>query len=469
MDKVVAARMEKELTGKAVGGWLLDRYLGAGKSALVFHATKDGHEGAVKVFDREMVERFGKPAQRERVLRERDLVGKHHPNLIRILDAGEDEDLDVFFVVMEFFPGKNLAEVLQDVPIDRVHSLVAQVASAAEFLESLGLAHRDIKPENIGISGDCSKAVLFDLGVIRPIGLGNVTDAEDQKRFVGTLQYSPPELLIREEQNSTDGWRSVTFYQLGAVLHDLLTRQVIFADYLFPYPRLVEAVRHTIPTIIAPDAPPDLVLLAQNCLVKSAATRLELVSWESFKRIPAASEDVAAARERITQRLRAAAGGNDRLTVQPSTRTRLAELRQLLEREVQDIRASSGILPALSVEPHETTDHLCLRLLFARSQAHALAYPVVMYLDVAVIDAAAGAVRIRGGALLDSSPSPCARDREAAMEAIVFEGVCRPELVRGRIQDFMMLGIDRAQHAFSQGYTPTAGTLSLSVKLQEGT
>ncbi|HKO50385.1 MAG TPA: protein kinase, partial [Polyangiaceae bacterium] len=188
MDTVIAARMEKELSGKVVGGWTLAECIGYGKSALVFRASREATLGAIKIFDRELVERFGKPAQRERVLREKLLVGKQHPNLIQILDAGEDEALELFYVVMSLFPGKNLAEALASVPHEKVHPLIAQVAAAARFLEGLDLAHRDIKPENIGVTDDFSTAVLFDLGVMRPVGFSTITDQNGQKIFVSTLQ-----------------------------------------------------------------------------------------------------------------------------------------------------------------------------------------------------------------------------------------------------------------------------------------
>src|SRR5438128_1116611 len=39
MDPVLAQRMEKELLGRAVGGWVSEKFLGNGKSALVLRAT----------------------------------------------------------------------------------------------------------------------------------------------------------------------------------------------------------------------------------------------------------------------------------------------------------------------------------------------------------------------------------------------------------------------------------------------
>jgi hypothetical protein len=67
----------------------------------------------------------------------------------------------------------------------------------------------------VAISHDFEHCTLLDLGVIRPVGIAEITD-ERQRHFIGTLRYSPPELLIREEQDTPEGWRAITFYQLGA-------------------------------------------------------------------------------------------------------------------------------------------------------------------------------------------------------------------------------------------------------------
>jgi serine/threonine protein kinase len=304
MDKITADKMTAKLCGTQVGGWLVKEYINHGKSAVVFLVSKGGQDAALKVFDPEMVERYGRATQLKRIERERSLIGKHHENLVRVFDGGEDGDL--LFIVMEYFNGKNLAQVLLDIPADAVRSLIAQIASAARFLEDSSFAHRDIKPENIGVSVDLKSAKLLDLGVIRPFDLSNVTDQGDQLCFVGTLQYSPPELLFREEEDdSIEAWRAITFYQLGAVLHDLLMRKPLFDQFKNPYARLVRAVERQIPQVDAPEADADLRLLAQNCLAKVPSQRLDTVKWEDFSQ-PKVVDPLDAARRRIAQHRSAA-------------------------------------------------------------------------------------------------------------------------------------------------------------------
>jgi serine/threonine protein kinase len=188
--------MSQELIGRRVGGWLIHRFLGAGKSAVVFEAERDRTRGALKLFDPELVERFGKATQLARIERERSLIGKHHLHLVQVLDGGECAESGHLYVAMELIDAPHLGSSLTLVPRDKIATILRQIASAARFLEEKGLAHRDIKPDNIAILTDFSRAVLLDLGVLRPFGDSSLTD-EDAGVFVGTLRYSSPEFRGR--------------------------------------------------------------------------------------------------------------------------------------------------------------------------------------------------------------------------------------------------------------------------------
>ena len=63
MDPVRAERMSQELRNQRVGGWLIRRCRGSGKSAVVFEGEKDGQQSALKIFDPELVQRFRKATQ----------------------------------------------------------------------------------------------------------------------------------------------------------------------------------------------------------------------------------------------------------------------------------------------------------------------------------------------------------------------------------------------------------------------
>jgi eukaryotic-like serine/threonine-protein kinase len=300
MDTAQAAALKQSLIGGHVGGWAIEGAHGHGKSAVVMAAIKEGRRGAVKVFHPELVELFGRDVQLERIRRETSLIGSKHENLVEILDGGECGETGHLYVVMEELPWKNLKEALPNVPADKVRTIISQVASAAKYLEDKGLAHRDIKPENIAISADFSKAKLLDLGVIRPFGISDLTDV-NARPFIGTLRYSSPEFLRRVEEDSPSGWRAVSLYQLGAVLHDMIMKREIFHKYSEPYPVLVEAVLNEVPEVHGVDA--NLIRICNYSLVKSPQTRLELVSWADYLE-ESGSLETSALHESIKQRQR---------------------------------------------------------------------------------------------------------------------------------------------------------------------
>lgn len=396
MDSTQAMQLRESLVGKEVGGWLLDGYFGKGKSAVVFSATREGQKGALKVFHPELVERYGKDVQLQRILREKGLVGAEHPHLVQILDGGECPTTGHLFVVMERLPYRNIHEALLEIPSEAVPSLIAQVASAARFLEDRGLAHRDIKPENIAVTDNFSRAILLDLGVLRPIGLSNLTDV-DQRSFIGTLRYSSPEFLLRQELDTPEGWRAVTFYQLGGVLHDMLMKRVLFDDHSEPFAQLAEAVKSVKPEIYANDA--RCAALARHCLIKNPATRLELVSWTDFANLVIKGEagEISAARDRILARQKFFRSAQGTTEAPASESRRILRLTLLavcnrLESRIASIINDLGCFPLREVrsEANLEAKRCTTRIDFERDEALGLAYRLSVLLEIELIDENAG-------------------------------------------------------------------------------
>jgi serine/threonine protein kinase len=301
----MTAQEINKIIGAEIDSWKVSEHLGSGKSAAVFKAAKGTQIAALKVFDPRLVNEFGKEAQLNRIQRELNLKNHSHPHLVKIVDGGECQSTNYLYVAMELIAAPNLASVLTKTPRDSIRAIISQIASAAKFLlEELDIVHRDIKPDNIVISPDFSHATLLDLGVIRPIDVPAMAASSDGDRqnFLGTLRYSPPEYLFRTEMQDKEGYRAMTFYQLGAVLYDLIMRERIFLASSSPYARLVKAVEFEIPKIQQTDIPQDLILLARNCLLKDPSLRLRFVKWEDFNATSTLPESVPAARERVMRR-----------------------------------------------------------------------------------------------------------------------------------------------------------------------
>jgi serine/threonine protein kinase len=185
---------------------------------------------------------------------------------------------------MEYIKGENLKEYIQnnDITIDFIVKIANILIDTTEklFQNIPSLVHRDIKPENIMVN-DNGEIILMDLGVLKFVGVPSMTD-DGGKQFLGTLRYAPPEFLMRQEEDKTEGWRAINIYQIGAVLHDLIMGKELFAG-IEPYSALVIAVKEDMPPIISTKYHPELIRLTRNMLNKEWKKRLELASIDIIK------------------------------------------------------------------------------------------------------------------------------------------------------------------------------------------
>jgi eukaryotic-like serine/threonine-protein kinase len=441
MDKVKAAAWEADLTGKEIAGCTIGSLIDHGKSAAVFKATRNGEVVALKIFDDEIIERYGDKTQLARIDRELTLIGKEHPNMVKIVDGGVDATTGNHFITMEYLDGLSLERCLLSVPDDNVPLLIAQLASCCEYLETLSLAHRDIKPSNIVIMDNYTRLVLLDFGVLKPVGEIGVTDANGIQSFVGTFQYSSPEFLLRSEEDNVDGWRALSLYQLGGVLHDLIMRRPLFEEYANPYARLVNAVQNNTPNVSSTTVPTYLVEACRAALIKSPTTRLELVTWNSFlppKKVTAG----VAARERVTGRSlltqalvvpeAASASGNDDL---------LEATINLIKVEARRIRTeNTAALPPLSVT-RVPRDSAIVDIGFRSAKQQGLPVGLTLQVGVDVVDVSSQAVALSVSAFTGARAAK-PQDCEGV---VVYRGVFNPVGIANALENSIYMAVDRAQ------------------------
>ena len=115
-----------------------------------------------------------------------------HPNIISILDIGEDPEMGPFYV-MEWMHGGDLKSLLTESPnrvIDpgKAISIVQDILAALEAAHSSGIIHRDVKPSNI-LFDSTGRAKLADFGIATAISANNIEAAR------GTPGYMAPEQL----------------------------------------------------------------------------------------------------------------------------------------------------------------------------------------------------------------------------------------------------------------------------------
>lgn len=359
MDKVKAKALEKSLSGKMVSGFCILELLNHGKSAAVFSASKGEAIYAIKVFDDELIAKYGDDNQFKRIQREIDLKNSPHPNLVNIITGGVCELTNNHFIVMEMIEGRNLKDCLSDINQDDIWHYISQLANATKHLDELEYVHRDIKPENIMINLTNKKLTLMDLGVVKPYRGSDLTDSDGIAHFIGTLQYSSPEFLLREELDTPDGWRALTFYQIGAVLHDMIMRKPIFQNESEPYGRLVVAIKEIDPIIVADSIDQELIHLAKCCLLKKPAQRLNLLSWNSFYK----ENEQVTAKSRIMKIIQLNKSKNDTNTGIEDEETASNELKHrvidVLKTSIRVMLADNSSLPKVNVTSQKS-DNLLL-------------------------------------------------------------------------------------------------------------
>jgi len=287
MDKIKALELANEINGMVLNGYEVHDFINNGKSAAVFTAKKEGQFFALKIFDNELVERFGHEIQTKRI--EQEIALKDHTieNLVIIYDGGNTivNGKTYYFIVMELIDGDNLKDFIgkNDISQGFILNVLRKILNAAnQLLSKKQIAHRDIKPENIMVRKD-GEIILMDLGVLKLIGAKSFSD-EEEKSFVGTLRYAPPEFLTRTEEDSVNGWRAINIYQIGATLHDLIMKYELFKDKI-PYANLVIAIKDDTPIVSNSIYAFELLQIARDMLTKDWKKRLELVTQERLMKL----------------------------------------------------------------------------------------------------------------------------------------------------------------------------------------
>lgn len=311
LEQTVIDDLSERLTRYLIelGGYAPPVFLDAGGSAAVFKVESDKGTRAFKGFSPDLFSGPGGAAERRRLEVQRKLIGHGCGSLIQTYRAEEAEG--TAFIEMEFVSWPQLTKVLAHVPDDAVVGLITQLVDAVRFLESLNIVHRDIKPENIHISEDFTKLKLLDLGVAREFELpdkdmAGVTDHGNKRPFLATAQYSSPEYLFRLDEPTNKLWRALNFYQMGAVLHDLIMKEPLFHHEMNLANRwlVARAVLAKTPTFTdpTPNRLIQLKALSARCLVKDMETRLRVVGWDDFI-LEGSKDPMTALRGRLTRGL----------------------------------------------------------------------------------------------------------------------------------------------------------------------
>jgi serine/threonine-protein kinase len=217
------------------GSVLRDRYkiialVGQGGAGAVYQAEDLRLEGRMCAIKEVRPQPGANPeaiAQaQEQFRREASILARlDHPNLPKVSDYFSRDGQD--YLVMDFVPGRNLKELLDEarrqgrfLEEERVLAWAQQLCDALAYLHGQDppVLHRDIKPANIKLTPE-GRIKLVDFGLVKPL------DPEDPRTVtvlqgLGSLPYTPLEQYggsIGHTDTRSD------IYALGATLYHLLT------------------------------------------------------------------------------------------------------------------------------------------------------------------------------------------------------------------------------------------------------
>ena len=256
----------RDLAGKAWGRFQIIEERGRGGMAVVYKAYDSVLQRtvALKVLLPLLAanEEFTKRFRREAIT----AANLRHPNIVVIYDVGAHENFQ--YIVMEYLQGPTLQQEIQQqgaLPMERVMSIVSQLAGALDYAHQQGLVHRDIKPANILI-GTLDCVTLTDFGLVKAAGSRRITG---EGAAIGTLKYMSPEQAAGRELDCRSD-----IYSLGVVVYEMLSGETPFAGTT-PYQTLHNLMYKPPPPLSQrnPQVPARVESVVLRALAKEAGRR----------------------------------------------------------------------------------------------------------------------------------------------------------------------------------------------------
>ncbi len=208
MKKLLEDRAQRGSAPARLGSYSIEKELGNGALGVVYR-VKDERNG--KVCALKLLVEFRDPIASRRFLREvRALSGIDHPNVIKILDFGEQNGR--LFYAMDLVEGQPLDELIEKGTLSpaKAAALARDVLSGLAAVHDRKIVHRDVKPGNILVDQQ-GRAVIIDFSVA---AVSDPSIALTKEGFsVGTPTYMAPEQIRGEPTGpATD------LYALGITL-----------------------------------------------------------------------------------------------------------------------------------------------------------------------------------------------------------------------------------------------------------
>ena len=163
------------------------------------------------------------------------LAGLKHPNIIRVLDYGFDEDQQPFFTMELLSDADDILTYAADKDLDEKINLLIQLLQSLVYMHQRGFVHRDLKPGNILVDQD---------GHLRILDFGLAVQTSHAREIAGSLAYMAPEVLREEPATSASD-----LYAVGVIGYHIFTGEHPYGSAIGSMHTLVLALMDTIANI----------------------------------------------------------------------------------------------------------------------------------------------------------------------------------------------------------------------------
>jgi eukaryotic-like serine/threonine-protein kinase len=211
-------------SGECFGVYTIVRLLGEGGMGSVFLAERSDGQFQQQVALKLIRDNFATRQQRERFLRERQILARlKHPHIAQLHDGGLAADGAPYFT-LEYVDGAPITRYCDQrgLTIEQRLRLLLDVCDAVQYAHRNLIVHRDLKPSNILVT-DGGQVKLLDFGIAKLLDDSDGSQTETHSRVM-TREYAAPEQVLSQPiTTATD------VYALGVLIYESLCGRLPYA------------------------------------------------------------------------------------------------------------------------------------------------------------------------------------------------------------------------------------------------
>lgn len=200
-----------------------------------------------------------------------------HPNIVKILDFGEEEGQ--LYIVLELVEGTSLESINENekIEFEIAISIFIQTARALAYANKHNVLHRDLKPSNIIITRD-NQVKIVDFGLAK-------VNTENQSitktgMAIGTPAYMSPEAALGDKLDIRSD-----IFSMGCIMYETLTGQLPFnADSSMT--QMLVRTNQEAPALNSdenPIFPEEIAYIVDRCLLSKPDKRFQ--SFDEIERL----------------------------------------------------------------------------------------------------------------------------------------------------------------------------------------